>query len=251
MNCGTYLLRNRPELELIQDLAASRPKGTRFRIAVLGCSSGMEVYSIRWQLRNLASQLDTQMVGLDVDQASLDIAREGAYPLPEHSWKLTRLTDAELAEFFEIRDGAAHIRPHLRHSIQWLAGDACNPSLPETLGAQDLVIANRFLCHIEPERARACLRNIARLVAPGGYMFVSGVDLHVRQSVLRDSGLVPLTDRLAEIHDGDPSLREGWPLESWGLEPLDTERADWVARYAMVYHNEDRRSGQHERDRVP
>ncbi|MDX2506717.1 MAG: hypothetical protein QNL62_19895 [Gammaproteobacteria bacterium] len=42
---------------------------------------------------------------------------------------------------------------------------------------------------------------------------------------------------MAEILDGGPSLCKGWPWETWKLEPLDMGRTDWVARYAMVYHN--------------
>ena len=55
-NNGTYMLRNRPELDLIHDIAATAPAGSMFRIAVLGCSIGMEVYSIRWRLRDLAPE---------------------------------------------------------------------------------------------------------------------------------------------------------------------------------------------------
>ncbi|MBI5716321.1 MAG: methyltransferase domain-containing protein [Burkholderiales bacterium] len=247
-NGGTYLLRNRPELELIHDLVQGRPRGSGFRIAVLGCSIGMEVYSVRWQLRNLEPLLDIQLVGLDIDQASIDLARSGAYPLPDHAWMVARLTDAERSEIIETTAHSAQIRPHLRHGIQWLVGDACSPNLHALLRKQDLVLANRFLCHMEPEQASACLRNIAGLVAPGGYLFVSGVDLQVRQSVLRDSGLIPLTERLAAIHDGDPSLRECWPLQTSGLEPMDTGRADWIARYAMAYHLPDKRKELRERE---
>jgi SAM-dependent methyltransferase len=237
-NRGTCLLRNRPELELIQNLAARKPMGAPFRIAVLGCSIGMEVYSVRWQLRTVAPLLDIQLVGLDIDQPTVDIARSGAYTLPKHEWKLTRLTDAERTEIIEIKDSVAVVRPHLRHGIQWLVGDACSANLHQHLGPQDLVLANRFLCHMEPDRAGACLRNITKLVAPGGYLFVSGVDLPVRQTVLRESGFVPMTDGLAAIHDGDPSLRACWPMQTCGLEPLDLERTDWVSRYAMVYRND-------------
>ena len=239
MNQGTYLIRNRPELELIHDLARSRPKGSSFRITVLGCSAGMEVYAIKWYLRNLTPLLDIQLLGLEPHQAALDTARKGEYPLAKYDWMLSRLTDAERTEFFEIRDDAAHIHPHLKQGIRWLEGDACDPSLENLLGKQDLVIANRFLCHMEQEQASACLRNITQLVAPDGHLFVSGVDLPVRQSVMQESGFVPVTDRLTEIHDGDPSLRAGWPFQTWGLEPLDRERTDWVSRYAMVYHNDD------------
>ena len=40
---------------------------------------------------------------------------------------------------------------------------------------------------------------------------------------------------IGEIHDGDPSLRQDWPLEYWGLEPLDRRRGDWKSRYASVF----------------
>lgn len=234
-NGGTYLLRNRSELELIQDLIERRPPGDPFRIAVLGCSNGMELYSICWQLRDLSPWRDIRFVGMDLDAASVDTARAGAYSLPEHAWMLSRLSAAERVEILEAGDGEVRIRDGFRRGVQWLAGDACRADLRERLGLQDLVLANRFLCHMAPASARACLRNILELVAPGGYLFVSGVDLDVRQSVLRSSDFVPLRDRLPAIHEGDPSLLEGWPLRCWGLEPLDIRRADWVGRYAMVY----------------
>jgi len=41
------------------------------------------------------------------------------------------------------------------------------------------VVANRFLCHMEPPDAQNCLRNIGRLVKPGEYLFVTGIDLDV------------------------------------------------------------------------
>jgi hypothetical protein len=76
-------------------------------------------------------------------------------------------------------------------------------------------VANRFLCHMHPEEAEECLCNLARLVKPGGYLFVSGVDLGVRTKVARELGWRPVTELISEIHEGDPSLRRGWPLEYW------------------------------------
>jgi len=55
------------------------------------------------------------------------------------------------------------------------------------------MVANWFLCHMHPEEAEECLRNLARLVKPGGYLFVSGVDLSVRSKVARDLGERPVT----------------------------------------------------------
>ena len=49
-----------------------------------------------------------------------------------------------------------------------------------------------------------CLRNLAQLVSPGGYLFVTGVDLDVRTQVALELGWEPIPELRAEIHDGDP-----------------------------------------------
>ena len=83
--------------------------------------------------------------------------------------------------------------------------------------------------------AERCLRNIARLVAPKGYLFVSGVDLDVRTKVARDSNWKPVEEQLEEIHEGDPCMRGFWPFHYGGLEPIDKRRPDWKTRYAATF----------------
>ena len=127
------------------------------------------------------------------------------------------------------------VRSWLKEGIIWLRGDAGDAELVRSLGPQDIVVANRFLCHMKPAAAERCLRNIARLVKPGGYLFVSGIDLDVRTRVAQEMGWKPVTDLIREIHEGDTSLRNGWPLEYWALEPFCDDRADWRIRYASVF----------------
>ena len=136
---------------------------------------------------------------------------------------------------FDREGDQVTVKPPFRDGIIWRVGDAGDPGLVDALGLQDIVVANRFLCHMYPEEAEACLRNLARLVRPGGYLFVSGVDLNVRCKVARELGWRPVTDMIMEIHEGDISLRRDWPLEYWGLEPFDEGRSDWRMRYASVF----------------
>jgi hypothetical protein len=96
------------------------------------------------------------------------------------------------------------------------------------------------MAHAEAEH---CLRNIARLVAPGGYLFVSGVDLDVRTKVARDLGWTPLEELREEIHAGDPGMKGFWPWHYAGVEPLDKARQDWEVRYCAAFrldNSEDR-----------
>jgi chemotaxis methyl-accepting protein methylase len=234
-NHGTYMLRNRPELDWIRQHLANQNGRSKFSAAVLGCSVGMELYSIRWRLRELMQSMDIQLIGMDIDRSSIDQAISGEYPLSIYDWTFSRMSESERQEIFETHGEALKIRPQFRTGIRWLVGDADDDRLTEQIGSQDLVVANRFLCHMQPNQASACLQNIAKLVAPGGYLLVSGVDLSVRQSVMSRLNFTAVTDGLAEIHEGDPSLRAGWPWNSWGLEPLDRKRADWIQRYAMIW----------------
>ena len=96
-------------------------------------------------------------------------------------------------------------------------------------------MANKFLCHMGPPAAVRYLRNIARLVRPHGYLFVSGVDLDVRTKAARALAWRPLQELLEEIHEGDPCMKTFWPCHYAGLEPLNKRRKDWRLRYTAAF----------------
>lgn len=236
---GTFFLRNRPLLEQLRRLLAARPRGARVRVAVLGCSIGAEVYSLLWAIRSARPDLCVSVQALDISQEVLAAAAAGIYTHESSGLVgesiFERLTEHEWHEIFVWRGGQVTVRPWIREGITWRLGDAADPLLPETLGPQDIVLANNFLCHMPPARAEQCLRNIARLPSAGGYLVVLGVDLDVRAKVAGELGWQPETAMIREIHDGDPSVRRDWPWAWWGLEPLNDRLRDWLLRYAVVY----------------
>ena len=193
---GTFFLRNRPALELMRRLADQRPRGSTLRIAVLGCSIGAEVYSILWSIRSARPDLKVLLDAMDISKEILSFAEKGIYA-PETSQMVNasifeRLTETEKAEMFDWEGDQAKVKSWLREGITWQLGDAADPELINILGPQDMVVASNFLCHMAPADAEKCLGNIARLVSPGGYLFVSGVDLDVRTKVARELGWEPV-----------------------------------------------------------
>lgn len=214
-----------------------------------------------WTIRSARPDLQFKIHAVDISQEIVDFAASGVYSVANSdslaapnedvikkrgdvSWNTSRDQDASIFErmnkeeldgMFEVQGYQAKIRPWLKEGIIWLRGDAGDTNLLEVLGPQDVVVANRFLCHMEPASAELCLRNLSRLIKPGGYLFVSGIDLDVRTRVARDMGWKPITELMKEIHEGDASLRTGWPAEYWGLEPFDDRRPDWQLRYASVF----------------
>ena len=53
--------------------------------------------------------------------------------------------------------------------------------------------------------------------------------------VALELGWEPVPELRAEIHDGDPLVRNDWPWRWWGLEPLDRRRPDWETRYSAAF----------------
>jgi O-antigen/teichoic acid export membrane protein/chemotaxis methyl-accepting protein methylase len=258
---GTFFFRNRPELELLLRLLDQNYRDSSLNLAVVACSTGAEVYSISYAVRSARPDLKVRLRALDIDRDVLEFAQGGVYPLGSRDVSVApsprprnqdldlvtntansqrrsifeRMSLEEIESMFDRDRDRLRVKPRFRDGITWHIGDAADPDIVHALGLQDIVVANRFLCHMPAEQAGACLRNLARLVKPGGYVFVSGVDLDVRSKVAQELGWRPVTDLIREIHEGDPSLRRDWPLEYWGLEPFDQSRADWKARYASVF----------------
>ena len=260
---GTFFLfRNRAELELMRRLAAQIGVGSGLNFAALACSKGAEVYSIAWALRSAHPDVKLSISAVDISQDVLEFAERGVYSLrsPDGSQSadqgdtagpeddvarntcqdqnapiFERMTRDEIEAMCDIDREQARIKPWLKEGIRWLRGDASDPDLVDLLGPQDIVVANRFLCHMEPKSAERCLRNVGRMVRPGGYLFVSGIDLDVRTRIAQEMGWRPVPELVREIHDGDTSLRRGWPLEYWGLEPYRDDRPDSGIRYASVF----------------
>jgi hypothetical protein len=92
-----------------------------------------------------------------------------------------------------------------------------------------------FPVHIGPVAAGNCLRGLSRLIKAGGYLFVTVVDLDVLTGFARELGWTPVTELTQEIHEGDGSIRRGWPLNYWGLEPFHEHPPDWGIRYSSVF----------------
>jgi chemotaxis protein methyltransferase CheR len=236
---GTFFLRNRPALELMCRIAQQKAHGSTLRVAVLACSAGAEVYSVLWAIRSARPDLKVVLCAVDISKEILSFAEKGVYGADASEVVgasiFERLTAEERREIFDWEGDQAKVKSWLREGITWRLGDAADPELIRDLGPQDIVVASNFLCHMTPADAEKCLQNIGQLVSPQGYIFVSGVDLDVRMKVALELGWKPVEELIAEIHDGDRSVRADWPWEWWGLEPLSRNKPDWKARYAAAF----------------
>lgn len=236
---GTFFLRNRPQLELIRRLSYQVENNSTLNMAVLGCSNGAEVYSILSTLRSARPELKINLHAVDISPEVLALAQQGTYSIssPELVGEsiFQRITEEEMEKMFDRDDDKVTVKSWVREGTHWHLGDVRSQEILERLGPQDIVVANNFLCHMRPQQAEACLNGIARLVKAGGYLVASGIDLDVRKKTALEKKWKPVAELLEAIHDGDTALRRDWPMNYWGLEPLDKNRKDWIYRYAAVF----------------
>ena len=95
MYLGTSFLRNRPALELMRRIVNNADEDARIRIAVLGCSIGVEVYSILWTLRSCRPDLDLAVQAVDISPEVVGIAQRGIYGPPlRRRWSSGRSSKA-------------------------------------------------------------------------------------------------------------------------------------------------------------
>jgi SAM-dependent methyltransferase len=226
-------------LELIRRLIEQCAKTDTLRVAVLGCSIGVEAYSIAWRIRSARPDLKLTLRAVDISKQAVEFGECGRYsrvgPQVAGTDIFERMKGPEIMELFDRDRDVLTVKSWIKEGIKWQVGDVAEPETIDALGPQDLVVANNFLCHMRPVMAERCLRNIARLVRPYGYLFVSGIDLDVRTKVANDLGWHSLQELLEEIHEGDPCMKTFWPWHYAGLEPLNKMRGDWKRRYAAAF----------------
>jgi chemotaxis methyl-accepting protein methylase len=236
---STFFLRNRSQLELTRRLIERCAENETVRVAVLGCSTGVEAYSIAWRIRSARPDLRLTLHAVDISKRAVEFGKCGRYSLAASQLTDTdvfeRMNETEMMEFFDGDGDMVTVKSWIREAVTWQVGDVAAPETIDALGLHDIVTANNFLCHMPPLMAERSLRNIARLVRPYGYLFVSGIDLDVRARVAGDLRWLPVEELIEEIHEGDPCNRNLWPHHYVGLEPLNKRRQDWKRRYAAAF----------------
>jgi Methylase of chemotaxis methyl-accepting proteins len=238
---NTFFLRNAPHFDVLQLLMRERPNGSAVRIASIGCSSGAELYTARWVISSARPDLRITAIGVDLNHIALAKAESGLYSRHEHELMrlqegaLDRLCDGSPTALFMREGDLLRISPRLMVNNSWVLRDACDTSLAKAIGSYDVVLANNMLCHMYDSEADACMRNIATLLSPGGYLFIYGVDLDVKTRVVKSLGLQPVDDEIEETYLADWNALAHWPFTYWGREPLNKRRRDWKVRYASVY----------------
>lgn len=178
----TFFDREPHHLQLLADhllpmLLASRQVHGPIGILSLGCSSGEEPYSVamtvqeRWG-RQAASLV--RITGADLDSTRIAHARAGVY----HKHALRELSAQRRQQWFLAQDAHHYcLQPRIRQAVEFHVANVLDARLPLTLGRQHLVFYRNISIYFDIPTRMKVLRNIKRLLPPGGYLIVGTTEV--------------------------------------------------------------------------
>jgi chemotaxis protein methyltransferase CheR len=172
----TYFFRHYDQFRAAAEVALPdrmRARSVTRRLSILsaGCASGEEAYSLA-VLAQEATQgagWDVSILGIDINPAILKKAVEARY-----SPRALRQTSPEIQQKLFGQQRSDYllneaIRAAVRFEERNLADDDPAFWQPESY---DIIFCRNVLIYFSPEQAQALVRRFARVLAPGGYLFL-------------------------------------------------------------------------------
>jgi chemotaxis methyl-accepting protein methylase len=210
------------------------PKDQPIEIAVFGCCSGEEVYTLAYVLATRAPALPIRIRGYDIVPELIAQATRASYAR-EHVSAGPFVTDAFVKGLFDTDGDTCTVKPELASVASFAIGDVTDATFMDGLPRSEFVFAQNLLFHLPRPLARRAFQNLVNVLRSGGTLFVNGMDTDMRATLTRQYGLEPVEQRIAEIHE-DARVDRGahWANSYWGREPLKMSR-DWVRKYCTIY----------------
>lgn len=179
----TYFFREFAHFEFLEKtalphvIAAKRQNGDkRLRVWSAACSTGQEVYSlsmlIRHSLARLAPDFTYEILGTDVDPASIKVARNGVYKFADlQEMPLHFLNDnwakgtGTISHFAKAR---ASIKTPCRFEVLNLL------HIPNDLqqGAFDIIFCRNVFIYFSAEQVKEISSSLLKALSPHGYLFL-------------------------------------------------------------------------------
>lgn len=181
----TYFFRDPASFECLErhvvpELVRSRAASRRLRAWSAGCSSGEEPYSLAITLARCLAGLGgwkASVLATDINPRALRRGRTGVYG----EWSFRATSPSVKREFFRARGGGRfEVQAAIRSMVEFAYLNLADAPLasPDTgTNAMDIILCRNVLMYFEPRRALAVLRKLQHALAPGGWLFLSPVEI--------------------------------------------------------------------------
>lgn len=158
------------ETEVIAPLVRAKQPDAPLRVWSAGCATGEEPYSLGIvlleQLVSAQKSCQVQVFATDVDEAALEVARQGIYP----ESIATDVSPERLGRFFtRVDDASYQVSKHLREIVTFARQNLISDAPFSKL---DLVVCRNLLIYLEPEVQKKVITLLHFALNEGGFLFL-------------------------------------------------------------------------------
>ncbi|WP_261385281.1 CheR family methyltransferase [Vannielia litorea] len=149
----------------------AKDRGKPIRVWVAGCATGEEAYSVAITLVEAMGGLselgdeDLQVFATDIDESSLDVARQGSYPVTA----LADIPNALVANYFDVKGERIVVKQKLRSTIMF---SRHNVFQDPPFISMDLVTLRNVLIYFNTTLQERVLTRIAYSLQEDGLLFL-------------------------------------------------------------------------------
>lgn len=172
----TYFFRESYQLdafreELLPQLVKTRPRGRRLNLWSAGCASGEEVYSLAIEsiLSGLLSEWEVNILGSDLSQLGLSVARQGIYGVSSfrqtEPWRQQRF-------FKAMTGGRWQVLPEVRRLCTFTRTNLTSTDWASIGGPFDAIFCRNVIMYFDRAMRSALIQRLANKLVPGGYLFL-------------------------------------------------------------------------------
>lgn len=231
----TKFFRNLRQLAALEEPLANLTKSGNLSALVAGCSYGCEAYSLGGFLGLRFPRLNWRITAVDISHEALKIADAARYK-SQHGLGSPRdnLEKQLEARLFRRSGDEWTVVEDIRHRINFVYSDVLSAGFRQFKN-YDLVLGQNFMIHMNDASAKSALASLVAAAQPGGALFLGGMDLETKTSLLAPHQLVPLDWNIVEIHEDDNMRRLPWPWNYWSLEPIHSRHRNYLTRYSTIF----------------
>ena len=231
----TKFFRNLQQLAALEGPLSDLTGAGRLSVLVAGCSYGCEAYSLAGFLALRFPALDWRIVGVDISREALAGAERARYTAEyglgsSHDGLAQQLE----ARIFTRSENEWVVVPDIRERVSFGYGDVLSAEFRQFENF-DLVLGQNFMIHMDTASAKTALASLVAAARSGGALFLGGMDLDTKTTMVTSHRLVPVDWNVAAIHDADEMRRAAWPWSYWSLEPIGRRRRDYLTRYSTIF----------------
>jgi len=188
----TYFYREKEHLQLLTEtllatIQVNKPENNPIRIVSVGCSIGAEPYSIALALLQKIGwqkMADISILGADIDQAALNIARLGEYR--HHAFRGLP-NDLKQRYFTETQPDNFVLEKKIRDLVDFQYMNIAAQILPSQVQPVDIIFFRNVSIYFDESTRRRIQANIASMLKPSGYLVMG-----ITESLSNDFGLLHL-----------------------------------------------------------